>query len=95
MESVRSQSRHLALVDRVRESVAPALGHDAERENSLVVASAMRELPELDQEILRLHVWEDLSSKQIATVLGKSPNATRVRLHRARKRLAALLEGLL
>jgi RNA polymerase sigma-70 factor (ECF subfamily) len=36
--------------------------------------------------------WEELDSRQIATVLGCSTNAVRIRLHRARRRLAVELE---
>jgi predicted DNA-binding protein (UPF0251 family) len=42
-----------------------------------------------DQEILRLAGWEELTSGEIATVLGISPIAARSRLHRARRRLRA------
>jgi RNA polymerase sigma-70 factor, ECF subfamily len=43
-----------------------------------------------DQEILRLAAWEHLSSADGAAVLGCSVPAYRMRLHRARIRLAAL-----
>ncbi len=41
---------------------------------------------------LRLAYWEDLPADDIAVVLGCSPGAARVRLHRARKRAAAHLD---
>jgi RNA polymerase sigma-70 factor (ECF subfamily) len=40
-----------------------------------------------------LHAWEDLAPAEIATVLGVRPNAISVRLHRARRRFAAALDG--
>jgi RNA polymerase sigma-70 factor (ECF subfamily) len=48
---------------------------------------AFRKLDEDDREILRLHAWEGLAPAEAALVLGCSPAAYRVRLHRARRRL--------
>lgn len=45
-----------------------------------------------DQEILRLAAWEELNPAEIAQLLGISPSAARVRLHRARKRLQRRLD---
>jgi RNA polymerase sigma-70 factor (ECF subfamily) len=45
-------------------------------------------LPAADQELLALVGWEGLDHGEIATVLGCTRNAVRIRLHRARKRLA-------
>jgi RNA polymerase sigma-70 factor, ECF subfamily len=44
-----------------------------------------------DRELLLLIAWEGLEPSQTARVLGCSRNAPAVRLHRARKRLAAAL----
>lgn len=54
----------------------------------------MRGLSEDDQELLRLVAWEELARDEIALVLGISRASVRVRLHRARKRLAEQLEAL-
>ena len=54
-------------------------------------ARAFRALPEQDRELLSLVAWEELDTAQLATVLGISRNAVRIRLHRARKRFAKLL----
>lgn len=54
-------------------------------------ARAFRLLPEQDREVLTLVVWEELDTAQVATALGISRNAVRIRLHRARKRFAKLL----
>ena len=56
-----------------------------------VVASAFAELSEHDREVLTLAGWDGLDRGEIATVLGCSQAATRVRLHRARKRFARAL----
>jgi RNA polymerase sigma-70 factor (ECF subfamily) len=52
---------------------------------------AMRELPLADRELLALLAWDGLTVAEAATVLGCRPVTARVRLHRARTRLAALL----
>ena len=56
------------------------------------VADLLDALSAGDAEILRLAYWEDLPAVDIAVVLGCSPGAARVRLHRARKRAAAHLD---
>ncbi|MEU8259012.1 sigma-70 family RNA polymerase sigma factor [Micromonospora sp. NPDC048999] len=52
---------------------------------------ALRELPEADQEILRLVGWEDLSVSDAAATLGCTRSAAAVRLFRARRRLRSAL----
>ena len=42
---------------------------------------------ESDREVLRLFAWEQLTTAEIAVVLGVSANAAGVRLHRAKERL--------
>jgi RNA polymerase sigma-70 factor (ECF subfamily) len=51
------------------------------------LASAFESLSERDQEVLRLAIWERLDRTTAASVLGCSPAAFKVRLHRARRRL--------
>ena len=63
--------------------------------DQIVVREEVREallilgrLKKADQEIIKLSVWEELSNRDVATVLGIEENAVRQRLHRAKKRLA-------
>jgi RNA polymerase sigma-70 factor (ECF subfamily) len=51
------------------------------------VLDAIGRLKETDQEILRLVAWEGLTHAEVSIVVGISPNAAAVRLHRARVRL--------
>lgn len=55
------------------------------------VRAALATLGELDQEILRLVAWEELTVGEAAAVLGCTGTAAKVRLHRARRRLAAAM----
>ena len=85
----RGERRRLALADRLRAE----LGHlDAHEPADSALERAMLRLPEPDRELLRLLAWEDLDHAGIATVLGLSRGAVRVRLHRARRRLRAALD---
>ncbi len=53
--------------------------------------AALATLSPSDQEVLRLVAWEELGNQQIAAVLGITPNAVAIRLHRARERFANAL----
>lgn len=54
---------------------------------------ALARLGRTDQEVLRLTAWEGLTPAEIGAVLGISPNAAAIRLHRARARLERDLYG--
>ena len=55
------------------------------------LAEAWRALRAKDREVLALSVFEDLPISSIAVALEISTNAASIRLHRAKKSLAALL----
>jgi RNA polymerase sigma-70 factor (ECF subfamily) len=85
----------LANERRRRARTAPAeavVAHDPEPVGDSALAAAFAELAENDREILRLVAWEGLSVAEAATALGCSRVAARVRLHRAKTRLASRLE---
>jgi RNA polymerase sigma-70 factor (ECF subfamily) len=48
--------------------------------------AALARLRSDDQEILRLVAWDELDHRAVGLVLGITPNAVAIRLHRARKR---------
>jgi len=88
----RRQAKAVRLHDALREGVAgSAMGDEADDVSELAraVALAFANLKPRDQEILRLAAWEQLSSSEGAAVLQCSVPAYRMRLHRARIRLAA------
>ena len=87
----RSQYRHLRLVQRLeREAPIPA-PDPADSVGDPEVAQALARLSASDQEILRLWAWEQLEPREIAEVLGSTPNAVSLRLSRAKRKLAASL----
>ncbi|MFI2362770.1 RNA polymerase sigma factor [Promicromonospora sp. NPDC019610] len=82
----RGDRRRLALADRLRAHLADVV--DAPSGPGTDVERALARLSGDDQELLRLVAWEGLGREEIAVVLGISRTAVRVRLHRARRRLA-------
>jgi RNA polymerase sigma-70 factor, ECF subfamily len=56
-----------------------------------IVQRALAQLSRSDREIVELSAWEELSPSEIGSILGISANAARVRLHRARQRVAEIL----
>lgn len=92
----RSDRRHRKLEARltfeagVREA-APDSAESLDRRRAFFAAFA--ELEEREREVLRLVAWEGLETREAATAFGCSPGAFRVRLHRARRKLAKQLEA--
>jgi len=87
----RGARRRSALADRLRADLAAAEQAPQFTGELADIAVAFRGLPEADRELLALAGWEGLDAGQIATTLGCSRNAARIRLHRARRRLAGAL----
>lgn len=60
-----------------------------------LVREAASRLRHIDQEILRLTLWEELSHAEVAEVLDINVDAAKQRAHRARRRLAVEYRRLL
>lgn len=88
----RAERRHLQLVRRAEatfeSSPEPLFDHSLDTE----LHTALAQLGESDRELLHLWAWEELTAAQIALVLGLTPNAAAIRLHRAKKKLGKILE---
>jgi RNA polymerase sigma-70 factor (ECF subfamily) len=69
--------------------VAPAASTSTDR----VVQRALEQLPDGQREVLVLRWYADLSYPEIATALGATHSAIKVRAHRAMQQLRALLGG--
>ena len=80
-----------------RAATTSALATSAERwytpsgpEDS-ALAAALSQISPLDQEIITMIAADGLAPREVAAILGISPNAVRIRAHRAREKLRALL----
>lgn len=85
----RASRRQRALTSKAR-SAEPTL-ETTDRVDRDVLAALAR-LPEGEREAVTLTSWEGLTAKEAAAVLGCSAVAVRVRVHRARRRLAEQLD---
>jgi RNA polymerase sigma-70 factor (ECF subfamily) len=56
------------------------------------VRAAIDQLPETYRTVLMLRDIEELDTPEVATMLGISANAVKIRLHRARQALRTLLD---
>ena len=87
----RSGSRQRRLKDKLVQlgGVGVALPEEqiVQSHESRQVLDATSRLKAVDQEILRLSLWEELSHSEIASVLNLSPEAARQRFSRALKSL--------
>jgi RNA polymerase sigma factor (sigma-70 family) len=62
---------------------------EAPDEHGLLLRACLDSLSSDERELLMLAGWEGLTAVEMGRVLGCSPTAARIRLHRARTRLAA------
>ena len=85
----RGESRRHALSDRL---AATAIDIEAQKVESGSLRAALDSLSAADRELLLLIAWEDLTPTQAAAALGIKAPTARVRLLRARRRLASALE---
>ena len=77
----------------VTEWQEPGTQLQADRRADLL-ATALERLPPDRREIIALARWHDLPSERIAEILGCSPGAVRVRLHRALRELGEIIRTL-
>lgn len=76
-------------------SAAPAaeLGPVEAQQRAEQLRAALRRLPEGQREVVELHWLQEMPFAEVATVVGASEGAVRVRAHRGYKRLRELLKG--
>ncbi len=92
LQELRQHRRRASLDERIA-SDQPGPEQRAGAESSLrVVLAALDTLPEVDRSALLMRADDGLPYEEIATVLGISTVAARVKVHRARLRLAETLQ---
>lgn len=96
LNEVRSRGRRTGLVERV--GAGAARFEDAPdnavaaRDEAETLLRAIAELPEDDRVVLHLRYFLDLPEGEMAAAIGKRPGTVKSRLHRANKRLQAIIE---
>jgi len=63
------------------------------KERALIIKECLLELPEDERSILWFFYFEELSLREITEVTSYSENNVKVKLHRARKKLLAVIEN--
>ena len=91
LNSARGANRQTAVAVKIAQSASESSAFP-DVDTRVDVQDAWGALSAGDQEVLALHVWEDLSAKDAAAVLGCSRAAYAMRLTRAKRQLASLLE---
>jgi RNA polymerase sigma-70 factor (ECF subfamily) len=76
---------------RWRDPELPDVVYETPQE-TVELVGALRRLSYMQRGAIVLHYYADRSVKETAALLGSSPTAVRVHLHRARRRLKTLLE---
>jgi RNA polymerase sigma-70 factor (ECF subfamily) len=93
VHELRGKARRSRLSDRLRAQPHPQPGDPADAVVARLHAQRLLEaLPPKDREVLQLVEWEHLDSNTAAQVVGCTAATFRVRLHRARRRLAAAVD---
>ncbi|MGI8754821.1 MAG: RNA polymerase sigma factor [Acidimicrobiales bacterium] len=93
----RGDGRQSALRDRLAAEPPPGEAADpaltvASSEDGRRVWRSLAALADEDRDLLMMRAWDGLAVTDIATLLDCSPNAASIRLHWAKKRLAAALD---
>ncbi|MGY1499429.1 RNA polymerase sigma factor [Streptomyces sp. QTS52] len=87
----RADRRRRSLLERLTWTAAGTARETGDADHSALHA-ALAQLRALDREVVLLWAYEELTPSRIAEVTGLTANAVSIRLHRAKKKLAAQLE---
>jgi RNA polymerase sigma-70 factor, ECF subfamily len=85
---VADHHRSAAVRADVEGAVVPVEPRGDDDPRGVAVRAALETLGDLDRELVTLTTWEGLSPAEAARVVGITAGTARVRLHRARARLA-------
>ncbi len=86
----RGEQRRLQLVRRI-EAQPPVTYDPLGAEGNPDLAAALASLNDSEREVIALWAWEGLEPREIAAVLGTTPNAVSLRLGRAKKKVSERL----
>jgi RNA polymerase sigma-70 factor (ECF subfamily) len=97
LNEVRARSRRTGLLARAasftsRDPTPPPHAQVEAGDDASTLLRAIGELPEDDRVVLHLRYFLELPEREIAAAIGKPPGTVKSRLHRAGKRLRAVVE---
>lgn len=92
LDGQRRRRREIPLPDDLPTPDADPLTRLVEQAHLTAALTVLHELPEGERAALLLRVDQDMPYTEIAAVLGISEGAAKVRVHRARLRIASTLE---
>lgn len=84
----REALRRVSIADREVDFVDDLAGRLDAEQRMREILTIVRALPESEQEVLALCIWQGLTSSEAAEALGVAEGTVRSRLHRAREHLA-------
>ncbi|MGH9774688.1 MAG: RNA polymerase sigma factor [Candidatus Acidiferrales bacterium] len=90
LQGLRKIGRHVDLDNEIRDPQPSAYKHAEQKAEFQAVMEKLQELPEADRSALLMRAYEGLPYEEIAQVLGISLAAVKVKIHRARLRLAGI-----
>jgi RNA polymerase sigma factor (sigma-70 family) len=93
LHRLRRSSKEAGWGERLDETLAAAGSSPLELSEADEVRREIARLPEADRTALILRVDEDLSYEEIGQILGISAGAARVKVHRAKLRVARTISG--
>ena len=88
---IRRSSRHVELQDALPSRANEPERHIDQQAAVAIVFRALRTLPEVDRAALLMRAQNDMSYEEIAQALQLSLSSVKVKIHRARLKLSALL----
>jgi RNA polymerase sigma factor (sigma-70 family) len=92
LDHQRRHSRRIRLESRLRTQAALSATRSGNDEPLLLqVRAAIEQLRPAEREALQLVAWDGLSHAEAARVLGCTPNAVALRVHKAKARLRDIL----
>jgi RNA polymerase sigma-70 factor (ECF subfamily) len=80
-------------VDGLSDSALTPGGLAARKEALSALGTAMGDLPSDERRVVELRLLQDKSLEETAEATGRSPGAVRGLVHRAKRRLRAMMQG--
>jgi RNA polymerase sigma-70 factor, ECF subfamily len=88
LQGLRKKGRSAELNDDLRDPQASPYSQAAQKQEYLAVIAEMQKLSEIDRAALLMRAFDDMSYEEIARALGIPLATVKVKIHRARLKLA-------